>query len=229
MENWDKVELYILLITISVGAGVSVLDFTGLLNDINWLKERIPILTLLLVTLIATSLLIGTHSTRQFIKSILPSGAFRHFKNEEETTNYILERMKKAKYKIDDMTLQHSSGHNPYFNEIQYKQYIDLIEKLSKTIKYREIIFYRKGSQKWRRLTSSAGSNYQLVGYSPQPNDSPVIWNFIIIDDEIILINEKLAVKQSDIVKYFEKYYNTLWTSAKIIKVGMTNQSQLIQ
>ncbi len=90
MEKLEKAEKYILVVTVLIGGIVALLDFLGVLDNIDWLSERIPALTLLLVSLIATSLLVSTSSLRLYFDKLLPNGSIRHFENDRESFEYIL-------------------------------------------------------------------------------------------------------------------------------------------
>jgi len=219
MDNWEKTEFYILLPTIIIGAVVSILDFIGVL-DTTPLNDRIPAITLLLVALIACSLLFNLQNNRQFLKSVLPTGTIKKFESIEETKYYIYKKMNKANKRIYDTTL-HQNKTTIFYGKDEYEHYLQIIEEVSKRILYRELVFFTNNSNTWkaRRLVEKAGKFYQLSCYINQPEDEPIRWCFIIVDDEIIFI-EGIAIKQPEVVEYFKTYYDTLWQSAIPIKSG---------
>jgi hypothetical protein len=73
---------------------------------------------------------------------------------------------------------------------------------------------------KARRLISNAGDKYELSIYHRINGHVFPIWNFIVIDDEVILLTGKLSVKQPIVVDYFKRYYEELWENAVKIKSG---------
>jgi hypothetical protein len=209
MELKEKTEYYSLLATIIFSAIITILDFTDSLDNIVWLKDRISTITLLLLTLITASFLFSTQNTRKFLRSVLPWGTIKKFESSNDTFNYIVERIKKANKAVCDLTFPYNTASPMTYSEDEYEEYLSTIEEVSKRIPYRELVFYYANSntKKARRLISKAGKYYQLSGYIDQPPDSPLIPVFVIVDDEVIFI-DGLAIKQPDIVKYFQNYYN---------------------
>ena len=72
----------------------------------------------------------------------------------------------------------------------------------------------------FQNLIVTAGKYYELVAYPDPPEKSPPKWQFIIIDDEVILHNlkENLVVRQKEIVNYYRNYYDDLWINGVRIK-----------
>ncbi|MBK8932238.1 MAG: hypothetical protein IPM76_07960 [Chloroflexi bacterium] len=103
MEKLEKAEKYILVVTVLIGGIVALLDFLGVLDNIDWLSERIPALTLLLVSLIATSLLVSTSSLRLYFDKLLPNGSIRHFEKIENPLN-IFWRLIQGQKSVSDVT-----------------------------------------------------------------------------------------------------------------------------
>jgi hypothetical protein len=222
MERWEKIEFYVLLLTIAIGGIVSILDLADMLENIAWLKDRIPTITLLLATLIAGSLLIGTQNTRQFLKSVLPIGTIERFDSAEEALRYTLKRMREAKKGVRDLTWEKPFKTTLIFDDDDVAEYLGIIEEMSRRVRYREIIMLH-GSEgrikKVKRLIRTAGKYYQLAGYADLPEGSPPLWQFVIVDDEEVIFKD-LAVRQPEIVDYFRRYYDSQWAAAIPIKIG---------
>ncbi|RMG29322.1 MAG: hypothetical protein D6732_17735 [Methanobacteriota archaeon] len=230
MERWEKIEIYILSITVILGGMISILDLAGLLET-TVLKERIPTITLLLVALTASSLLVGTHNTRKFLKSFLPSVTVQQFDKPDDTLRYVLKQIRSATKSICDLTVEYESIRLTLFlSRNDYDEYRRTIKDVSERIPYREIMALRSQSRisKIRKLLPLTGKHYQLailldaLGKVP-----PTALNFIIIDDEIIFANG-LAVRHPSIVSYFQKYFDALWNSATLIKIGRIVYAELL-
>ena len=140
MEKWEKIESYILIATVGLGGIVAILDFIGILDNIVWLNQRIPTLTLLLVSLIATSLLIGTMGYRFLLKILLPYGAVRTFSSDKEAFDYLVRRIQEAKFSVCDITWENPYRATVVFDESEAKRYLQVVEE-SSTLSIMKLIF----------------------------------------------------------------------------------------
>ena len=143
MTHWEKSEFYILLVTVITGGIVSILDMVGALDSVIWLKDRVPAVTLLLVTLIAGSLFIGTYNTREFLKSVLPMGTVTRFDSYEENLRYILRRIRQAKRSVYDVTwlphLKPGVVIGVFASTEDRESYLRTVEHISKRVPYRRL------------------------------------------------------------------------------------------
>ena len=72
MVSWKNSEVIILITTISLGALVSIFDFVGIFENIKWIQDKIPNITLFIVALIATSLIVKYHHLRWWLDMLSP-------------------------------------------------------------------------------------------------------------------------------------------------------------
>ncbi|MCI5121154.1 MAG: hypothetical protein D3908_08200 [Candidatus Electrothrix sp. AUS4] len=224
MDNWDKIEFGVLVLTISIGAIISISDLLGIFDNIIWLKQRIPSLTLFLVTLISLSLLIGLYSTKYFLKTAIPRETTRQFDDTYKLINYVIYRMKSSKKCFYRVNLMRHKGRS-ILNETEYDEYINAIIDISKRSKYKygEIVslYNQFHVDRAKKLLNKTGENYELAIYRISDDPCPPIWSFLIIDDEeLILLKERISTKNPKIVKYYTSYYNELWKNATTIKSG---------
>jgi hypothetical protein len=226
MNQWEKSEFYILLVTILIGGLVSILDLIGGLDSIDWLKDRIPTITLLMVALIAGSLLVSMHNYRRFMESVLPFGTVRRLDGYEEQLSYIVKRIKQARKCVYDITWAQPFRSLVIASDRDRDRYIKAIESASDRILYHEITMFcgsQRRADKVRRLLhgKNAGKYFELAVYSDLPEDAPPRWQFLIIDkEEVILPDLRLSVKQPEVVDYFCRFYEALWDQAEIIGSG---------
>ena len=222
MEKLEKAEKYILVVTVLIGGIVALLDFLGVLDNIDWLSERIPALTLLLVSLIATSLLVSTSSLRLYFDKLLPNGSIRHFENDRESFEYILRLIQGAKKSVSDVTWESPYRTTVVFDDQDKERYLRVIEDVSQRAKYREIIMFC-GSQsrfeKATRLLQKAGKYYELAIYNDLPDHAPPRKGVIIVDDEEVYLG-KVSIRHPQLVDYFCKQFDDYWAHASLVKVG---------
>ena len=186
MTRWEKSEFYILLVTIIVGGIISVLDLVDALDNVIWLKDRVPTVTLLLVTSIAGSLYIGAYNTREFLKSVLPTGTVIRFDSYEENLRYLLRRIREAKRSVYDVTwlphLKPGVVIGIIASTEDREDYLQAIKRISNRIPYREIMMFCGSANrvdKARRLTEQAGEYYELAVYPDLPAYGPPRWQFL--------------------------------------------------
>ena len=234
MTHWERSEFYILLVTVITGGIISILDLVGALDSVVWLKDRVPAVTLLLVTLIAGSLFIGTYNTREFLKSVLPPGTVTRFDSYEENLRYLLRRIRQAKRSVYDITwlphLKPGVVIGVFASTEDRESYLRIVEHISKRVPYREIMMFCGSADrvdKARRLIEQAGEYYELAVYPDLPAHAPPRWQFVIIDEEeILLVDWRLAIRQPEIVASFCKYYQSLWEAAILVGAAKKTNSK---
>jgi len=231
MKKWINIDLYSLLITLIIGTIVSLLDLFGLLENIDWLHDKIPTLTLLLITLISTSLLIRTKNIQESVDSINPALKFFQFESADETLQYTLRQMQLAKKQICDTTTHYPSKVTLFTSSGDRDEYARVVKKVSRKVSYREIIFFdsqRSDTSGIRNLLKSVGKYYDVVGILDKPYNAPSgTTASVIIDDEIIF-TKGLAIQHPLVLNYFQKHYDELWTSGTSIKTGERISTKLL-
>jgi len=80
---------------------------------------------------------------------------------------------------------------------------------------------------KARRLIEQAGEYYQLAVYPDLPSHAPPRWQFLIIDEEEVILPEwMLAIRQPEIVAAFCQYYQRIWEAAVLIGAAKRTESK---
>lgn len=146
----------------------------------------------------------------------------RRFDCPEDAWHYTFKRMREAKKSVCDLSWEKPLKTPLIFTDADAENYLSIIEEVSRRIRYREIMMFCESEnrvKKVRKLLQTAGKYYQLAGYADLPREAPTRWQFVIIDDEEVILHN-LAVKQPDIVGYFRRYYDALWVAATPIKTG---------
>ena len=188
----------------------------------------------IVLLVIGVGLILREHVDEKNTQRRLGSDATIKFASDKAASQYLLRRIREAKKSVCDLTYKGSSGPGKtilFFSNKDHDEYLHIIEEVSKRVKYREItMFLGKESRvsKARRLVSNAGEYYQLAGYADLPDKAPPRHNFIIIDDEEVIL-ERLAIRQPEIVGYFCGFYDELWSSAIPIRVSTTTNLELIE
>lgn len=186
------------------------------------------------MALIAGSLLIGVYNTRELLTSVLPPGTVIKFESYEDNLRYILRRIREAKHSVYDITwllhLKPGALIGPMLSSKDREDYFQAIEHTSGKIPYREIVMFCSSPgrvEKARRLIEQAGEYYELAVYPDLPANAPPRWQFLIVDEEEVLLADwRLAVRQPDIVAAFCNYYQDLWKTAIYIGAAKRTESK---
>jgi hypothetical protein len=171
----------------------------------------------------------ATNSTKKLSKDPVKT-----FETDKEYADYKSKRLNEARKRVCDLTYEdftRNTGHAiTFFTPDDRKEYIRTIERISEDVTYQEIImFMGKESRitKAKELIQKAGKCYQLAGYPDVPLSSPPRHNFIIIDDEVFI--KGLVISNTDIVEYYRRFYDELWSSAIPIKVSTVENFELLK
>jgi hypothetical protein len=156
------------------------------------------------------------------------------FDSDREASQYVLRRLREAKTSVSDLTYEDFTGPGKtilFFDSDDRDAYLHIVEEISKRVKYREIIMLRGKRHrvaKARRLIAHAGKYYQLAGYADIPDNAPPRHNFLIIDDEEVIV-KRLAMREPNVVAYFRSFYEELWRAAEPIRVSTVTDFGLIE
>lgn len=211
-----------LALTIGISIIVSLLDFSGTLDGIPWIGERIPALTLLFVGLTATYLALERRGT---IEALVVKTALNHEQVLQEinisTKNIItaLEGVELRRY------LQMSDFYNHFMERLQRAKKLEytywgdwgnaasrltgadleLMQRCNevfrelrerKDVIVREIRVFPLGTPLYEKLEQNLRRNlpgYSVSCYAVPPSDMPRSVSFHILDDEeLFLIGERM-------------------------------------
>lgn len=232
--------------TILAAMVVSLLDFLGFLENLPWLAQRLPTLTLLIVALIGTYLVIErrTHierwqaqsqkgfvdlenaianSTTTIVKSL--SGVeLRVFANGNEMMRYINKRLPQAKRQVLDLSWSPATSVDSGLRVAQdlNAQYDRLVDRVAQQIPFREVFMFNRfgREEKLRRRLAQSSAGYTCGFY--EPVNVPLLQFMIIDNEEVILLSDQLesrvAIKSPPVVGLFKEYYNDIWAAATKIK-----------
>jgi hypothetical protein len=209
-----KVEEIVFVVAAGFSALVSLLDFSGILGSIPWLSERVPTLTLLLLSILTGYLVIERRSRLEELESLPRSGTeniLREivqgkaeifnlisdgnallFNNPEETYTYFIERLSKAQYSIDVTHFggrPYRKGQDNYFGRASYYELLSRIVKEGK-VKVRRIQLIRDlDGLEWVRevLDEFAQHRFYLGCYVGNASDIPLL-SLIVIDGEEVCL-----------------------------------------
>ena len=151
--------------------------------------------------------------------------AVEQLNSPQETFRYVLARTREAKMEVCDLTWTQPSGPKApiVFSKEEREEYYRTIEEVSHRIRYREIVaFYgsKERIAKVHRLIERGGQYYEVVGFVGLLGNPVPLWNFVVIDNEVVLLKKRLVVREPKIVEYFRDYYEEVWSSGRPIKVG---------
>lgn len=209
-----KVEEIVFVVAAGFSALVSLLDFSGILGAIPWLSERVPTLTLLLLSILTGYLVIERRSrfeklesltlseTEKILREIVQGKAeifnlIRDsntllFNNPEETYTYFLERLSKARHSIDVTHFggrPFRKGQADHFGRNSYYELLSRIIKEGK-LKVRRIQLVRDlDGLEWVRevLDEFAQNRFYLGCYVGNASDIPLLSLMIIDGEEVCL------------------------------------------
>lgn len=242
-----RFETILLGATVIISGLVSILDFLGVLDKIDWLIGRVPTLTLLVVGLMAGYLIIERKShlekmgsdlgnridnlgqeLRKSTESIIASldgVEIKLFDSSTDLLRYVNQRIKQARNQIDDLSWSPIIGYESDLSSSHktYQEYEEHITKASGKIAYREVMVFNHPARienLQRRIAENA------PGYSCSYYETPVVplLQFMIIDrSELIVLSDqfqtKFALRHPHIVRLFQEYYEEIWRNAIPIKI----------
>lgn len=247
-RNW---EFTILGLTAIITILITLLDFVGALDSLPWIKDRVPILTLLSVGLVASYLLLErrskleamheelhvnlealnaniSRSTEQVIASV-GGVTLTLFQDGMECFDYMNQRVAEAKKRIDDLSWNKNDQISPDFHRQGQldKTYGETLERVTQRIPFREILVFqnRPGRlNKLRKRLLDAWPGYSCGYY--ENTDIPLL-KFMIIDGIEVIIapndySTSLAITHPKLVGLFVEYFDEIWRQSRKLKHGRT-------
>ncbi|MCP4368052.1 MAG: hypothetical protein GY797_08100 [Deltaproteobacteria bacterium] len=253
----NRIETSIIIATAVVSGLVALLDFLGLLDNIPWLQEKVPTLTLLVGGLIAGYLAIErrqqlepmqeefrtgiselkrTNSeTASLIIDSLKGVELRSYEDGHDLINYINERLSQASVQVDDLTWSPAGRRLDIgLDKAQKpaKEHFQRIVNVAQKISYREVFVFNTPTKisKLQKLLTENVPGYSCAYYENEAN-VPVL-TFVIIDKEEVFLfsaNSNFAIKHPEIVQLFMEYYEKIWDKAIPIKTGNSVNKELAE
>lgn len=162
-------------------------------------------------------------------------------KSAEELYKYVKKRIEQARERVDDLTW------GPPIEELTapadkqaFDEYIETIGMICRrgTIAYREVMSFLPAKyidvriKRAEKMLKQNLFGYHLRYYEYQAEGIPPLLSFLIVDsDEVIIAlyrypympvegEVRLVVRNPNIVRLFQDYYNTIWHGAKVLKEG---------
>ncbi|MCB9423195.1 MAG: hypothetical protein H6667_25580 [Ardenticatenaceae bacterium] len=252
-NSWiDKFDLLILAATAVFSGVISLLDFLGMLDEIPWLAERVPILILLAIALIAGYLALerNTHlesiqsdieklsqevtgSTSTIINS-LEGVEFQEFDGGNALLSYVSKRLLQARKQVDDLSWGPGAdlGVGLEVTQQAIQGYWSRIDRVSRKILYREVFVFNSPERlrKLREMLKEDAPGYSCAFY--KESYAPLIQFMLIDQEEVIILNDQfpsyLAIRHSGLAKLFTDYYEAIWAGATKIKEGPIVHQEIV-
>jgi len=235
-----------------VSVVISVLDFTGILDNVSWLAQRVPALTLLAVGFVASYLILERLNTLRGIGESLDEHdervlqaistavrsldgvEVRRFANSSDLLRYFLRKADKAHY-VDDITWSDKVAVVSQKERKDFEYYRQQIKSIASKpdVVWREIVIFISPERfvYVKDLLESNPEGYNVAYYDVSQTSGVPRVTFSVIDKKEVIIagyGVYLAVRHPDIVEYFQRYYESLWSNAKNLKVGSSiNRKEL--
>lgn len=226
---------------------IAGLDLAGALDGVNWLKSRIPLLTLLVAAAAVGHLAVAQLHRDTDLKSAVEAGVtlalrstdllqVRRFESRAEFWNYAADRVLGAKSSVDDLTWgpDYSTAMSTA-DLAAFERYRANIKQVSAgrgnraTLIYREIVSF-PGVARLERvspLMSERYPNFHLRYYDYEHAGTPPLLQFYIVDGEEIIVSipttatgvdSYFAFRGSQISACLAHYFELSWRGAQILK-----------
>lgn len=213
---------------------IGILDFTPLI-DITSDASLKMVLVALGLTMAA---IVAQTSKRtvemQELQDAIGTVSFQSIERRKEFPLHIMQRISKAENFVLIASLNHTSSPPNPLDELNRNFEQALTERVKKkeiSLRRVEVIFTKdKLETAIARLLSYDETDYLVRYYEPPPQAIPIL-NIISIDNEefyigaygtgdIISGEQVLYVKNPQIIRFLESYWNDLWYSAKPLNEG---------
>jgi len=246
----QKAERVALTVVALLSIGISVADMSGVLDQVSFLKDRIPQITLLLLGAFVAYLAfrealdareIGTNF-KKLQNAVIDQIKLSHgiqtlsFNKVEDLYMYVADALNNATERIEDITWGSRVAFRTQVQQKAYETYLSAMEKACSkpSLEYREISSL-SGShyyEKARRLIDKKYQSYNL-GYYDITNVSVPLVSYVIVDSREVLgwfyrdpgspSQDKevyIAITDPHIVRLFKDYFQTLWERSIKLKDG---------
>lgn len=227
----EKVERIIVIITITVGISISILDLIGILGSITWMTGRTPAITLLVLAIMAAYMVSERVSKLNRIESLILENTnktlaslsgveVKVMKTSEEAFEYLTDCIKRAELKVDHLSLAPGLLRSSPASK-KWDQTIGKILKGNR-ITYRYIRNLRDKAvwERVKRYLNDPEIHKYFVSFFDLSEISPPVLNFVIFDDREMLLRTEyefgqteiaITIKHSEIVRLFSVYFENTW------------------
>ncbi len=246
-----KFELVFLWAIAILSVGIAFLDFSGALENLDWLKDRIPTFVFLSVGLLAGYLALERRNQLEPMRTEIRDGINLLAHKQEDTTqalidslqgvqvnkfesgdaflNYLHGRITNARIRIDDVSWRPNFGTQNYGGSAQKlnKRFPNILREAVQRVPYREIMIFNKPGRR-EKLQSLLEEN--MAGYSCAYFDAGMeipLLQFMVLDNEEViifgdLVTSSVSIRHPVVVKVFADYFEEAWQRAWKLKIGKT-------
>jgi len=256
-SKWfNNFETLLLSATVILSGLVSLLDFLGVLDSIPWLAKRIPVLTLLVIGLVAGYLILerkgqlekmhnnlnsrmnvleqSVHHSATTIIASLKGVELTPFESGIDLLRYVNRRLQSVQSQVDDLSWSPIVGLGRELSSTRKanQEYADRIAKISNKISYREVMIFNRPDriEKLKQRIAKNSPGYSCSYY--ETSNVPLLQFMIIDRTEVIVLSDQFqtqfALKHPHIVKLFIEYYEEVWKHAIPIKIGKEIKSEIV-
>lgn len=232
-KNFERITLTAVIIILIL---VSVADLLGLTDHFNWLSDRIPAMTLLLITLVAGFWISEQRNERDQLNRIeklasLSGVGIRTFESTKEAMGYLARRFTETQNSIDQVATAPSLA--PSY---AYSEYDQVLKKVlnKNVVKYRHIVVI--DATRWNRvkafLLDPNIQRYYVSYYERQQGGVPG-FSYAIIDESEIVMRYPyspdqpelwLSTRHPEIVRLFVAYSRSLWSQGTRLEAANISQ-----
>jgi hypothetical protein len=246
MSIGKRLETITITAVVLIAVGISVADLTGALDGVGWLKNRIPVITLLVVGAMSAYLIEEQYSASRNQAGVLTSAVqqavealngieVREFPSRAEFWGYAAERIRTARATIDDLTwgLIPVTARTPQ-DQAAYREYRRAIEAVStgkgenRNKIYREIMTFPDGRrlQRARALMHERYPNFQLRYYDYDHAGTPLLVQYYVFDGMEVLISlvppslncRYMTFRSRHLADLLSGYFDAAWQDAEVLK-----------
>jgi hypothetical protein len=227
---------------------ISVLDLTGAFDSVSWLKSRVPVLTLLVVSAVAAYLISEQFAASRTQADVLSSVMQKVesvsglevtvFNGRAEFWRYAARRIRDCKETIDDFTWGPAPASAMSAEDVAaYKVYRQAIQSVStgrgehKNKIFREIMSFPDGKRipRARVLMDPKYPNYHLRYYDYDHSGSPSLLQYYVFDKTEVVISSRwpssaslnncfMSFKSPALGVAMSHYFEVAWSQAIVLK-----------
>lgn len=243
-----KLETVTVIAVAVLAIAISIMDLAGFIDGVGWLRERVSVLTLLVVGAVAAHLIIEQSSIARNQSDIVRSAVdqavaalegveARQFDSREDFWRYAAKRVRESRT-IDDLTWgeilptvrtpQDRVAYNAYRREIELAS---TGKGTNQRKAYREIMSFPDDIRLQRAapLMDRRFTNYELRYFDYDHPGTPPLLQFYVFDRREVLISltpltrspldsRYLSIKSGQLADIMSDYFEAAWRDAIVLK-----------